>query len=214
MRDRLACLELLGLPHEASRSDIRQAYLEQAKQCHPDRGARADTSPSAERFRAVHQAYTTLVAGDDNTAGEPFDAEVEGIHPTLHEEKGWTLDGDYVERSTKLVRGKQWVVHRIFAADGSYARRVERSDATGLLGEKQSTSLPQRRHTIDRRGALEPWHCLLHVGFRLANALLVVTQFDPDAAASHRYLTTTADQRVRVLEALIQLASQPPDSRP
>jgi inosine-uridine nucleoside N-ribohydrolase len=41
-----------------------------------------------------------------------------------------------------------------------------------------------------------------------------VTQFDPDAAASHRYLTTTADQRTRVLEALVQLASQPPDARP
>ena len=41
-----------------------------------------------------------------------------------------------------------------------------------------------------------------------------VTQFEPDASASHHYLTATAQQRARVLEALIQLASQPPDARP
>jgi inosine-uridine nucleoside N-ribohydrolase len=41
-----------------------------------------------------------------------------------------------------------------------------------------------------------------------------VTQFEPNASANHHYLTTTAEQRTRVLEALVQLASQPPDARP
>jgi inosine-uridine nucleoside N-ribohydrolase len=40
-----------------------------------------------------------------------------------------------------------------------------------------------------------------------------VTQFTFDPAGQHRYLTVTPDQIVRVREALIQLASQPPLSR-
>jgi len=38
------------------------------------------------------------------------------------------------------------------------------------------------------------------------------TTFTPDSSGRHRYLTLTPEQRVRTLEALIQLASQPPDS--
>lgn len=37
-----------------------------------------------------------------------------------------------------------------------------------------------------------------------------LTHFDADPAGRHRYLTLDAEQRVRVREALVQLASQPP----
>jgi inosine-uridine nucleoside N-ribohydrolase len=37
------------------------------------------------------------------------------------------------------------------------------------------------------------------------------TAFHPDAAGRHRYLTLTAPQRIRTLECMIQLASQPTD---
>jgi inosine-uridine nucleoside N-ribohydrolase len=40
------------------------------------------------------------------------------------------------------------------------------------------------------------------------------TTFTAAASGPHRYLTLSAEQRVRTLEALIQLASQPPDSYP
>jgi purine nucleosidase len=37
-----------------------------------------------------------------------------------------------------------------------------------------------------------------------------ITKFEPDAQGRHRYLIVTPDQRGRTLEALVQLASQPP----
>jgi inosine-uridine nucleoside N-ribohydrolase len=37
-----------------------------------------------------------------------------------------------------------------------------------------------------------------------------VTQFETNTSGKHRYLTATREQRARVLEALVQLASQPP----
>jgi hypothetical protein len=37
-----------------------------------------------------------------------------------------------------------------------------------------------------------------------------LTHFAPDPAGRHRYLTLDAAQAVRVREALVQLASQPP----
>ncbi|HUY91852.1 MAG TPA: nucleoside hydrolase [Pirellulales bacterium] len=40
-----------------------------------------------------------------------------------------------------------------------------------------------------------------------------LTHFAPDAAGRHRYLTLDAEQRMRVREALVQLASQPPPTR-
>jgi uncharacterized Ntn-hydrolase superfamily protein/inosine-uridine nucleoside N-ribohydrolase len=38
-----------------------------------------------------------------------------------------------------------------------------------------------------------------------------ITQFSPEATGRHRYLTVSAEQIIRVREALVQLASQPPD---
>ena len=38
-----------------------------------------------------------------------------------------------------------------------------------------------------------------------------ITQFAPSADARHRYITVTPDQITRVREALVQLASQPPE---
>lgn len=47
----------LGLRRTSSNHEIKRAYRDLAKQCHPD----IDTSPSASaRFMAVHAAYATL----------------------------------------------------------------------------------------------------------------------------------------------------------
>jgi hypothetical protein len=49
---------LLGIPRGASERQIKQAYRERVKRCHPDR----DPSPQATMiFRAVHDAYTELM---------------------------------------------------------------------------------------------------------------------------------------------------------
>jgi hypothetical protein len=40
------------------------------------------------------------------------------------------------------------------------------------------------------------------------------TTFQPSPAGRHQYLTMTAGQRTRTLEAMELLASQPPDARP
>ncbi|MCB0771466.1 MAG: J domain-containing protein [Flavobacteriales bacterium] len=49
---------LLGIPRGANEQQIKQAYRERVKRCHPDR----DPSPQATKlFRAVHEAYTELM---------------------------------------------------------------------------------------------------------------------------------------------------------
>jgi len=52
--------KVLGIPRNATSSEVKRAYRERAKGCHPDR----NPSPlAAAVFQAVHEAYSVL--GDD-----------------------------------------------------------------------------------------------------------------------------------------------------
>ena len=94
-------------------------------------------------FRSIQEAYGLLVDGASGDESEwPFDSEEEEeAHATVHMEDGWTLDGAYKIRLTKLIRGEHWVIQRTFEADGSYSRSAHRTAA--VLMEAGQEQQPQ-----------------------------------------------------------------------
>jgi len=48
---------VLGVPRSASGKEIKQAYRERVKSCHPDKNA---SPQAASLFRSVHEAYSEL----------------------------------------------------------------------------------------------------------------------------------------------------------
>jgi len=62
--------QVLGLSKDADPGRIRQAYRSEVKKCHPDASG---TGASAERFRAVEEAYETL---RDTARRQAYDREL------------------------------------------------------------------------------------------------------------------------------------------
>lgn len=56
--------KVLGVPRDASTQQIKRAYRERVKQCHPDRNGAAN---AAQVFQAVHDAYNTLIHVESRT---------------------------------------------------------------------------------------------------------------------------------------------------
>lgn len=57
--------KVLGVPREASTKDIKRAYRQRVKLCHPDRNA---SPQAAAMFHAVHKAYEALHDADRRAA--------------------------------------------------------------------------------------------------------------------------------------------------
>ena len=53
---------MLGIPKDASKSDIKKAYFKKAKQFHPD--TNADDPEAAKKFGELAEAYEVLSDGD------------------------------------------------------------------------------------------------------------------------------------------------------
>ena len=62
----------LGVGRDATDDQLKKQYKLLAKHHHPDRN-RGDEAAAAERFKAVHEAYTTL---SDAAARREYDAEL------------------------------------------------------------------------------------------------------------------------------------------
>ena len=62
----------LGVGRDATDDQLKKQYKLLAKHHHPDRN-RGDEAAAAERFKAVHEAYTTL---SDKEARREYDAEL------------------------------------------------------------------------------------------------------------------------------------------
>ncbi len=61
--------DILGVPVDASPEDIRRAYLQLARECHPDLHPE-DPEGYTRRFQAINEAYTHLHDAQDR---ERFD---------------------------------------------------------------------------------------------------------------------------------------------
>ena len=65
--------ELLGLPTDASEEEVRKAYKQKARECHPDKNP--GDPKATEKFQALRQGYERIVSGS-SAAGE-FDDDGE-----------------------------------------------------------------------------------------------------------------------------------------
>ncbi len=68
---------ILGIDRDAAPERVRQAYRAAVKECHPDASG---TVSSAERFRAVEEAYETL---RDKSRREAYDRTLEQRRPAV-----------------------------------------------------------------------------------------------------------------------------------
>jgi DnaJ-class molecular chaperone len=69
---------VLRIPQSSSMQDVRKAYLERARQCHPDMTGRHS---SADEFKRVQQAYATL--GNESKRAA-YDAGLGSGFGTMH----------------------------------------------------------------------------------------------------------------------------------
>ncbi len=64
--------ELLGLPTNATEEEVRKAYKQKARECHPDKNP--DDPQATEKFQALRQGYERIVSGssEEPDNGEHF----------------------------------------------------------------------------------------------------------------------------------------------
>lgn len=63
--------ELLGLSTSASEEEVRRAYKQKARECHPDKNP--DDPNATEKFQALRQGYERIVSGSSATVGFEHD---------------------------------------------------------------------------------------------------------------------------------------------
>lgn len=66
---------VLGIPRDASPQEVKRAYRERVKVCHPDRNG---TAQASTLFHAVHEAYDTLRDADRR---RHYDERLAGYRP-------------------------------------------------------------------------------------------------------------------------------------
>lgn len=98
---------ILGLTRTATGAEVKRAYREMAKRCHPD----VDPSPQATaRFLAVHAAYTTL---SDPLLRIAYDARLSGRErssapPMAHRAQGAAPHYRQREDQGPDIRTRAW----------------------------------------------------------------------------------------------------------
>ena len=71
--------ELLGLPTNATEEEVRKAYKQKARECHPDKNP--DDPLATEKFQALRQGYERIVSSEEPDEDEEY---FSGFHNFFH----------------------------------------------------------------------------------------------------------------------------------
>ena len=147
--------ELLGTSPEASPSEIRAAYCQQAKQTHPDRAP-----GSEEAFKAVHEAYTVL---KDERTRRLYDHQQSPKRKSSRECMGFPTPPESPSLAEKLEKARasghneaeklEELVHRIWSQAARRAKSDESVQARSpSRSENQRNKSPTLRVEATRVG--------------------------------------------------------------
>jgi curved DNA-binding protein CbpA len=110
--------EVLGVSAEAGADDVRRAYLDRAREAHPDRHIDADGPQRAEaerRMREVNEAWRVL--GNprrrrrydlEREPARMFASRADGTMPHDYVPDGAVLEE--VDATTRIIRGLPWLI--------------------------------------------------------------------------------------------------------
>ena len=74
--------EVLGLPTDASEEEVRRAYKQKARECHPDKNP--DDPNAKEKFQTLRQGYERIVSGSSAIEDDPDEQFFGGFQNFFH----------------------------------------------------------------------------------------------------------------------------------
>jgi hypothetical protein len=114
--------EVLGVPRNASGDALRQAYLDRARQLHPDRYVDAGPARRSEAERSMQEVNEAWRVLGDPGRRRRYDAE---LNPVASVRARWAMDDDrfttrldgtmpeqveQLEPAERVIRGLPWII--------------------------------------------------------------------------------------------------------
>jgi len=126
--------EILGLQHGASEIEIKKAYRDLARKCHPDKGG------TEEKFKQINEAYTQIVNGSPMDTFPELDELFKifanmsgfgGLGPLGNLGNLGVLNGQQMHIKGPTIRAKIELTLEQIELGGKYPVRYQRNVPTG-----------------------------------------------------------------------------------